>query len=258
MRKDENLFSRCETHMVTNLKRWFASVGNLKPLAQSSRPPSVMLIIFVVLGSVMIPAQAGDANTSILTGGNNMSSTHKSQTKIDQINSSGQTYQAPYSFTADDLWKNLLKVIELPNGHVTKEQVENIFGVTMNLDEVFQQQSKEDRYDYKNEYIYLGYFKSILNKSYFEFRWGQSSGQRRAIFPRPPSGMCIDAFKIMPDITQRGWALKKEIRNVRDILNRNDYRKGKMGILRLEFFPYDNCLFSVDISSSDHADQLIR
>lgn len=168
------------------------------------------------------------------------------------------TNQTPYPFTADELWEKLLKVVELPEGHVTKEQVESIFGVTLKLDEEYLKKFQGHLYNLKTEYLYLGFVENSATESHFEFKWGQIPGQRRAVFPRPPSGMCIKALKIMPGIELRGWELKRETRNIRDILDRNDYRKGKMGVLRMEFFPRDNCLASIDIFTDKLADQFIR
>jgi hypothetical protein len=48
MRKDKNLFSKCETYMVTTLKRWFVPVGNLKPLDQSSLIPSILHFVVAI------------------------------------------------------------------------------------------------------------------------------------------------------------------------------------------------------------------
>ena len=168
------------------------------------------------------------------------------------------SHEAPYPFTADELWEKLLKLIKLPDGYVAKEQVESVFGVTLNLDEEYLKKFQGHLYNYKTEYLYLGFIENSTSESHFQFMWGQIPGQRRAVFPRPPSGMCIDASKIIPSIVQRDWEIKQEVRNIRDILDRNIYRKGKMGVLRMEFFPRDNCLASIDIFTSKLADKLVR
>ena len=146
-----------------------------------------------------------------------------------QIKQQEENYKTPYPFTADELWGKLLQVVELPDGHVTKENVESIFGVTLKLDEDYLKKFHGYLYNLKDASIYLGYIENSATESHFRFEWGQIAGRRRAVFPRPPYGMCINALEIMPSIEKHGWVLKRETRNIRDLLNRNDYRKGEMG-----------------------------
>ncbi len=169
-----------------------------------------------------------------------------------------QTIQTSQQFTADELWEKLLKVVELPNGYVAREQVENIFGVTLTLDEQYLKKFHAPLYNIKDQPVYLGVVKDSAGDIYFKFEWGQMPGVRRTVFPRSPSGVCIDAYQIMPSITRNGWKLIRETRNIRDILDSNVYRKGETGILRMDFFPKDNCLASIDIYTSKIADQLAR
>lgn len=167
-------------------------------------------------------------------------------------------YQASYPFTADELWGKLLKLVDLPDGHVTKELVESIFGVTLMLDEEFLRKFHEHRYILKNQYMSLEFAESSATESSFEFKWGKTPGQSHLTFAFPPPGMCIDAHKIMPDIAQRGWEFIRESRRSRDVPRSSVYRKGKMGVLRLEFFPPENCLSGVVIYTIKKADQLVR
>ncbi len=164
-----------------------------------------------------------------------------------QVKQPEASYEAPYPFTAEELWEKLLKVVDLPDGHVTKEGVEKIFGVTLKLDEEYLKKFHGYLYYLKDQYIYLTFIEKSETESHFQFEWAQRPGQHPIAFPHPPTGMCINALKITHGIEERGWELKLETRNMRDLLNRNDYRKGELGGLRMEFFPYDNCFASIDI-----------
>lgn len=178
-----------------------------------------------------------------------------------QVKQPETSYEAPYPFTADELWEKLLKVVELPDGYITKERVESIFGVTLKLDEESQKKYQKKVYYLKrgeNWYFDLGVSEYSETETDFYFGWGNTPGERPGLFPPPPPSMCINAFKIMPSIAQRGWNLKFESRMVHDIPNSNDYRKGKMGVLQIGFFPHDNCLVEIKIFATKNADQLVR
>ncbi|MDD2686400.1 MAG: hypothetical protein PHY62_09605 [Gallionella sp.] len=172
-----------------------------------------------------------------------------------------QTIQTSQQFTADELWEKLLKVVELPNGYVTKEQLESIFGVKLNLEEKkpYPNSYRGKRYQVSDD---LNFYMHIIDNgptdSSFFFGWKSPSEERFVVFPRPPSGICINAIETMPNIAQRGWELKRETRDIRDILDWNDYRKGESGVLKIEFFPRDHCLASIRMFTSKDADFWVR
>lgn len=234
-----------------------------------------LLILFgLLLTNMLLPMDAHAFDSSSYSGDKTMSDTLKqadqktpivinmeqhpgkerSQAQIKQQEAS---YEAPYPFTAEELWEKLLKVVELPDGHVTKEQVEKIFGVTLKLDEDYLKKFHGYLYNLKDESINISFIEDSTTESHFRFEWGQIAGRHPAVFPSPPYGMCINSLELMPSIEKRGWALKRETRNIRDLLNSNDYRKGGMGVLRISFFPHDSCLASIDVFTSKLADQLV-
>ena len=131
--------------------------------------PNFLLVIF--LGYLMTPEQAVPFGVALSLEENKISDTRKSQNhavqkssveSINQIESNvaqsassdiasnktetAKTFEAPYPFTADELWENILKVVDLPEGYATKEQVENIFGVTLKLNEEARSKPKCNNY----------------------------------------------------------------------------------------------------------------
>ena len=169
------------------------------------------------------------------------------------------TYKAPYPFTADELWEKVLKVADQPEGYVTKEQVSGIFDVTMNLDEEYLKQFHEKIYPLireKSWYFNMSVGENIPSRSFFYFSWGEIPGQHSAEFPPPsPPGMCINVYRIRPDLPRRGWVLKREARGTNVLPYSDSYRKGRIGVLTIEFSPSDNCLRSIRIYASRSAAQ---
>lgn len=169
------------------------------------------------------------------------------------------TYKAPYPFTADELWEKILKVADQPEGYVTKEQVSGIFDVTMNLDEEYLKQLHEKIYPLireKSWYFNMSVGENIPSRSFFYFSWGEIPGQHSAEFPPPPPpGMCINVYRIRPGLPRRGWILMREARGTNQLPYSDSYRKGRIGVLTIEFYPSDNCLRSIRISASRPAAQ---
>jgi hypothetical protein len=164
------------------------------------------------------------------------------------------TYTAPYPFTDDELWEKMLKVADQPNGYVTKEQVDKIFGTNMKLNGEFLKQYHEKIYSLirgENWYFNMSVGENKPARSLFFFSWGDIPGQRSVENPPPPpSGMCINVYKIRPNLWRRGWALRREVRGTSESIYSDTYRKGRIGVLKIEFLPSDNCLRSYRISAS--------
>ena len=167
------------------------------------------------------------------------------------------SYAAPYPFTADELWEKILKVAEQPEGYVTRDQVDKIFGTSMKLNEEFLNQYHQKIYTLMREkdwYFNMSVGDNIPSRSLFFFSWGDAPGQRPAELPSPPPGMCINIYKIRPDLQRRGWILRREIRGSIEPINSDTYRSGgRYGVLKIEFLPSDNCLRTIRISAS-HAE----
>lgn len=188
----------------------------------------------------------------------NMAQAASSDTSIKEVKPA-QSFEAPYPFTADELWQKILKVVDLPEGYVTKVQVENIFGVKLTLDaEVLKKYHSKSYYVKRGEnwYFNIGFREDSATESSVNFGWGKPQGEESML--TPPSGMCINAYKIMPSIVHSGWELRKEIRDVRDIFDRNIYRKGRLGVLELLISPHDYCVSGILIYSYKYADESVR
>ena len=196
-----------------------------------------LLLMYMLLGNIAFYAQAqGTLDVPVQPGEKFMTMS---------------LYQAPYPFTADELRAKLLKVVEMSKDSVRKEQVERIFGITL------LQQNPSERLGDKtpnhfvagggNWYFNLRVTAISATESRFYFGWSQTPGQAQVAFPPPPSGMCVDTSKILPIIEQHGWKLRDKIR-VHDLPPTNVYRKGKRGMLVIDFQPQTNCLVSIQIS----------
>jgi len=180
------------------------------------------------------------------------------QTTQDKKESPEVSYTAPYPFTADELWEKILKLADQPEGYVTKDQVDKIFGTNMKLNEEFLNQYHEKIYTLLRErdwYFNMSVGDNIPSRSLFFFSWGDEPGQRPSeLPPPPPSGMCINVYKIRPDLQRRGWMLRREIRGASEPIYSDTYRSGgRYGVLKIEFLPSDNCLRTIRISAS-HAE----
>lgn len=183
---------------------------------------------------------------------------NSNQSASDKKEPSGSSYQAPYPFTVDELWGEILQVAGQPNGYVTKEQVENIFGVTMKLDEEFLKQYHAKVYTLtrgKSWYFNMSIGDNMPTRSLFFFNWGDKPEKHTVVFLPPPENMCIDVNKIGPALTKNGWSLRQENKGVDGSPDSNSYRKLKFGILTVEFFPSDNCLQTIKIISSKTANE---
>ncbi len=231
------------------------------------------LLHFALLPFLMMsPLMAFSDDYSPLSQGNTM------QTEIAKVNEASQLitngenlkpdaaslpFEAPYPFTAQELWQKILKVVELPEGYVTRQQVESIFDVRLQKLEF-----PKDNINYRpypiymatrggNWYFDLGISESSPGQSHFALGWGESR-QRHPWFrpydssPLPPHGMCLLPDQLMRDVEQRGWIFKPgpDYWHYSPAVYSKNYIKGKRGVLSLVFFRQDHCLESVVISTT--------
>ena len=187
---------------------------------------------------------------------NAASDNNSSQPSTGKDTTPALSYQAPYPFTADQLWEKFLKVAGQPErvaGYVTKEQIDAIFGVTMKPNEEFLKQYNQKIYSLSRGidwYFDMSVGDNRPAHSLFFFTWGDIPGQHAAEFPPPPpAGMCINVYKIRPSLQRLRWALMRELRGGQ-LPNSDTYRYGRIGVLKIEFHPTDNCLRSIRITAS--------
>jgi hypothetical protein len=123
-------------------------------------------------------------------------------------NSTPTSFAAPYPFTAEELWQNMLKIIALPEGYVTKADVEKIFKVQLRLSESFFKTDKQQYYIVRNGidwHFDLSVLKSASKQSNFFFSWGHAPKQPYIAFQPAPENMCIKAKDALPAIEALGW-----------------------------------------------------
>ncbi|MDE2420229.1 MAG: DUF805 domain-containing protein [Gammaproteobacteria bacterium] len=119
-------------------------------------------------------------------------------------------YNAPYPFTAQQLWSNILKVTALPNGNLNQTLIENSFGTTLQTEtlpiigKILQAHAGTDWY-FSLKLMPMKMFGQ--NMEIFTFDWGDQSG---SLGTTPPAGMCINVNDIKPSLLNQGWTAKPQ------------------------------------------------
>ncbi len=171
-------------------------------------------------------------------------------------------YGPPYPFTAEELWQKILKVAALPEGHVTREQVERIFGIKLPLDADAAKVNHSSIYAVTRGvgwYFDMSVMENGKRQSRFTFAWGQARGPNALDYP--PSGMCIGMDKVRADITTRGWKLADTsggrfyiAQNTWEEIPYSDtYKIGQRSMLMVDFSggsSSDRCMGSIAIFAS--------
>ncbi len=206
---------------------------------------NVVFIVAALLMTGVLPAAAGEPNTL------NSSSGERTTTLPGQV---PQNVKPRYPFTADELWEKMLKVVAMPDGHVTSEQVEQIFGMKLKLMEKANELDRSKMYVVRREidwYFDMSLFEEA-RESRFYFGWGFPPGVIRGGFAPPPPGMCIDESKVMSAIAALGWKPAGQVRDSRGLPDFNRYRKGKMGVIEVGFTRPEKCLLYITISAKNN------
>lgn len=119
-------------------------------------------------------------------------------------------YQAPYPFTAQQFWAKMLKLTALPDGTLSKAQIEGALDMTMLPDK--DMSSTFNHPYFKTTSGVDWYFSSSfepdmlgLKDAQFRFGWTDSSGSQ------PPAGMCINANDVRPSIISQGWVESSKV-----------------------------------------------
>lgn len=210
---------------------------------------NVALIIVALLLTSDMPAMAGGSGMA-----NSADAKPRSDTQVQPGQAPARNFKAPYPFTADELWKKILRVIAMPDGHVTRGQVEQIFGMKLALQEKATERNRFSIYAVQREidwYFDVAFWEMSARQSSFYFSWGFPPGVISGGFALPPPGMCIDESKVMSGIAARGWKLVEQVRNT-DIPDYNRYRKGKMGAIEVGFTRPDKCLLYLSVTAEDN------
>jgi len=170
----------------------------------------------------------------------------KSVTTLNHVEKTiSSKYQAPYPFTAQELWTKILKVTALPDGDLGKSQIEDSFGVMLKpLSNPITERTIYRATAGKDWYfsLWLDPGKHKGSTAFFFFNWTNeisSSGEF------PPAGMCIKAGDVKSSLLNQGWVIQNsEIDSFED-----RYQKGATSVLRIPFDATMKCIKAVDLGS---------
>lgn len=207
---------------------------------------NLVFIVAALLMSGVLPAAAGEPNTVNSSNG-------ERSTRL-QGPALAPNFKPRYPFTVDEFWGKILRVAAMPDGHVTREQVERIFGAKLKLIEKATEESHFNIYGVHREmgwYFDMGLSEMSARESRFYFEWGFPPGIVSGGFAPPPAGMCIDERKVDSGLAASGWKLVGKSRDL-DIPDSNQYRKGKAGAIEVGFIRPEECLLYIVISAKNN------
>ncbi len=178
-------------------------------------------------------------------------------------------YQGKPPFSANELWARVLKIVELPEGAITKEFVERVFAVKLKTEQPALSTSGQ-----KTLHRYIA---RRGDNWYFDITV-TDNGNGLMDFNFDFAGVpCIKADEITPSIEQSGWRLIGEERvqwphnpgsSASSALppkspplmfpdDRNIYRKGKIGALYLTFaHEAASCVLYISILTNPALDKM--
>jgi hypothetical protein len=148
-------------------------------------------------------------------------------------------------------WGPLLKVAALPDGAVSRRDVEGLFHVSM------QPYLGQANLPHTDHFIARpaaagGFTVSVWNErpglSLFGFQWGGAPGDRVAAFPMAPADTCLAKAQVGPALAARGWSLAQTI-TYPDLPPAEIYRKGSTGFMRIYYLGPNQCIGYVQIVS---------
>lgn len=152
---------------------------------------------------------------------------------------------------APAFWKSLEDIAALPNGAVSRRDVEGLFHVSM-LPYVGQPNLPQNDHFIARPTAPDGFTLSVWNEhpglSLFGFQWGGGPSQAAAAFPPAPAAACVAKAKVGAALAARGWTLTQTIAYV-DLPPAEIYRKGPTGFLRAYYLGASQCLGYVQIIS---------
>lgn len=206
------------------------------------------------IGALMMVCAAFSTGHGLAAQANNtIGIVAMSNTQETTSDSAPNPFDLPFPFTADELTEKLLKVLDSPEGFISKEQVETIFNMSLPELDRSNRVNPADKskmfgvWGKKNWYFDLIIGDNNLQRSHFGFGWGKPAGEERVSFQIPP--MCIDPHKMMRAIEQRGWKLRYETR-LQDTPHVNIYSQGISGKVMLIFSKDNKCVLELSMFSN--------
>jgi hypothetical protein len=161
---------------------------------------------------------------------------------------------APARATADAdpaFWTSLQALAALPNGAVSRHDVESLFHVAMQP-YVSQPSLPQAERFIARPTTAGGFTVSLLNErpglSLLGFQWGGGPGEPAAAFPPVPAQACVAKTKVGAALAARGWSLVQTLAYP-ELPPAEIYRKGPTGFLRAYYLGPNACLGYVQIIS---------
>ncbi len=200
-------------------------------------------IILSCLVSVFVPAAYADAPQDAATG------------EIPPA----RRFEPPYPFTVDELWAQMLKLAALPEGHVTRADVERTFSIKLlEMQESVPPKHPTYRIMHQDDdwYFSTGITEKSKTESSYFFTWGNSSGDSPE---HPSAGMCITPAMVESGMKATGWTFAdRKIQHTDPFTGKpvhykreeRNYRKGRHGVLWVNI--KRGCLIEFRILSEEH------
>jgi hypothetical protein len=241
----------------TNLNSILTNFANsLSNRTQSSAYQSILTLLKPTLLPLMI--------TLSLLGTHDLVHAHEpkqtgaaAMTQPKQVELDPKLLNGPFPFTKEELTKQLLEVLDQPEGYITKEQVETIFGLT--LPELQLKPSDEKMQTWGIYRGKDGYFSMSVNQrsnqqTAFSFNWIRFNVNE--VIPWPPTEMCVNYLDMGKALEQRGWVMKGKAYLFIELGNLGPftltYIKGKKGQLWISADEQSECVRGIDLFSSNH------
>jgi uncharacterized membrane protein YhaH (DUF805 family) len=152
-------------------------------------------------------------------------------------------YHAPYPFTADQLWDNILKITALPNGKFNKTDVEQALGVTLHpVDANLLSSEPYEAQAHSDWYFDIKVYKTTLGILYFQL--GLIDTDTKA-----GNDLCINIDRIKPSLIAQGWILSETQSNT-IVLPLEVYHKSAEGgnpQLKMLYALQTRCIKRIDL-----------
>ncbi len=208
----------------------------------------VFLTLLLLMGykiSKTLPiGHSHPTDSSIITAKSPTSTTSSDPTST----TANAKYNAPYPFTAQQLWDNILKVTALPNGNLDATLIENAFGTKLQTETLPMLGQTYLTHAGTDWYFSLKFIPNMLgpNFNFFSFNWSDSSS---SLGTSPPEKMCININDIKPSLLNQGWIAIPQDAGAQ-IASKVGYSKGGLTGLALEYYADSKCLKQLTLNST--------
>ncbi len=170
-------------------------------------------------------------------------------------------FEPPYPFTVDELWAQMLKLAALPEGYVTRADVEGTFAIKLLPSGQDPDHPEPPTYEVMHTqwdeswYFTTGITEDSKTESTYFFAWGYGAYSPK----QAPAGMCITPAMVESGMKATGWTFAdRKIQRTDPFTGKpvpypheeKIYRKGRHGVLRVDI--KQGCLIELRIMSEEH------